>query len=558
MIRSRVRWLTLLVALAGVGACVATMWLFWPPLYLTSDDVTIRLGIEGLTAPGQPPTGFVLITHAALAWALVAMGYVLPSVPLWDVLLTTTFICAAATFVAVAWAMAGSWTGRFAAIAAVLTAMTPMLAGLQFTISATLAGAAGLMLAEIEWASLERRRTMLAFAGLQLLAGVLIRPGAAAAGAIATGLFVIPFVLLHPQRRGGDLARHVATTAAAVAVAALAILADSAIYRAAGDGWSDYRRYQSMSRLLEWEEDASAQEVTVARAAAGWTANDWRMLKAFWSIDPDVHGVDRVLRAYEQRPSLFGLAESLPSPSGFREALSIGTVEGVVVSSVTVLIVAAAFVAAFANAPATLAFAMSTTAFLVFCVTITGLFKELPFRLLAPLQASLLAVVVIGVTLMPRRVTPVVSLIALSLTLTLFAREVQSVVTVLRANELHTTQVRAEVDALRSLEPSLLVLHSDTFPAEHWWRPFRNAPVNLPAIRLGANNQNPLVQRFLVDAGRQPLFPAVCEDASILVVSAPGRLDFLTTYMQEHFETHVRWEEAWAGSFSAWRCIVMP
>jgi hypothetical protein len=488
--------------------------------------------------------------------ALVAIGSVLPSVPLWDVLLTTTFICAAATFVAVAWEATGSWTGRLAAIAVVATAMAPMLVGLQFTISATLAAAAGLMLAQIEWASLERCRTMLAFAAFQFLAGVLIRPGAAAAGAIATGLFVTPFVLLHPRRRGGDLTRHVATTSAAVALASLAILADSTIYRVAGDGWSDYRRYQSMSRLLEWEEDASAQDVTAARVAAGWTSNDWQMLKAFWSIDPDVHGVDRLQRAYEQRPSLFGLVESLPSPSGFRAALSIGTVEGVIVSSITLLIAAAAFVAAFANARAALGFAMSTAAFLVFCVTITGLFKELPFRLLAPLQASLAAIVVIGAAMMRRRVTPVVSLIALSLTLTLLAREVQIVVTVLRANELHTAQVRAEVDALRSLEPSLLVLHSDTFPAEHWWRPFRDAPLELPAIRLGANNQNPLVQRFLVTAGRQPLLPAICADPSILVVSAPGRLDFLTTYMQEHFETTVRWEEVWAGSFSAWRCVV--
>lgn len=85
----------------------------FPPLYLTNDDVTIRLGIEGHAVPGQPPTGFVLMTHAALASALVALQGALPSAPLWDLTLTATSLLALGTFVAVVWTTAGpTWLQR--------------------------------------------------------------------------------------------------------------------------------------------------------------------------------------------------------------------------------------------------------------------------------------------------------------------------------------------------------------------------------------------------------------------------------------------------------------
>jgi hypothetical protein len=71
---------------------------------------------------------------------------------------------------------------------------------------------------------------------------------------------------------------------------------------------------------------------------------------------------------------------------------------------------------------------------------------------------------------------------------------------------------------------------------------------------LGGNNQNPLLQQYLSDTHRQPLFQAICNDPSILVVSEADRLNLITTYFREHFNTSVGWKRVHDGSFRAWRC----
>ena len=119
------------------------------------------------------------------------------------------------------------------------------------------------------------------------------------------------------------------------------------------------------------------------------------------------------------------------------------------------------------------------------------------------------------------------------------------------------TQPSSDEQELLRLSPSLIVLHSDTFPREHWWRPFHRPPVDLPAIAIGWNNQNPLLQQFLSATGRQPLLRAMCADPSILVVAEEGRLDFVTTYLREHFNASVVWTKVMTGSFPVWRCSLV-
>ena len=62
------RWATFGVSLAFVVCAVALLWTWIPPAYDTNDDVTIRRVLEGTRVPGQPPTGFALLPHAALGW----------------------------------------------------------------------------------------------------------------------------------------------------------------------------------------------------------------------------------------------------------------------------------------------------------------------------------------------------------------------------------------------------------------------------------------------------------------------------------------------------------
>ena len=85
----QLHWRTFHAACAIVAVAVVAYWLHNPPIYFTNDDVTIRLALEGLTAPGQPPTGFTLFTHSALGWVLVGVQRLLPAVPWWDVVVAT-------------------------------------------------------------------------------------------------------------------------------------------------------------------------------------------------------------------------------------------------------------------------------------------------------------------------------------------------------------------------------------------------------------------------------------------------------------------------------------
>jgi hypothetical protein len=122
------------------------------------------------------------------------------------------------------------------------------------------------------------------------------------------------------------------------------------------------------------------------------------------------------------------------------------------------------------------------------------------------------------------------------------------------ADSRQSRETDAQVLDLLQQHPSLLLLHADSFPSEHWWRPFHTPVVRLQAIQLGMNNHNPNVQRFISHSYRESLLHAICTDPSILVIAERGRLDPVTTFMKEHYGTHVEWNEVYAGSFRVWRC----
>jgi hypothetical protein len=180
-------------------------------------------------------------------------------------------------------------------------------------------------------------------------------------------------------------------------------------------------------------------------------------------------------------------------------------------------------------------------------------FKDLPFRLLTPLQVCLVATMLGTIGVRRRQPSPAVAIACLAILLTMLSYQSQALLTT-RDRE-HTAQVEDEILELQQLSPSLLVIHADAFPAEHWWRPFVRPRTTLRAISLAGNNQSPALQQFLASTGRHPLFRAMCDDPSVLVVSEEGRLELVTTYFREHFDTAIHWTPAYAGSFTAWRCV---
>jgi hypothetical protein len=122
------------------------------------------------------------------------------------------------------------------------------------------------------------------------------------------------------------------------------------------------------------------------------------------------------------------------------------------------------------------------------------------------------------------------------------------------AKSRQSQEIDAQVLELMQQRPSLLVLHADSFPSEYWWRPFHTPPVQLQAIQLGMNNHDPDVQRFIDAAYGGSLLQAMCSDPSIVIVAERGRLEPVTTFMKEHWDTDVTWMPVYDGSFRAWRC----
>jgi hypothetical protein len=544
---------TISVAAFVVVAAASAAWFVNPPVYFTNDDVAIRLALEGGVAPGQPPTGFALFANAALGWAVVAAQRLAPGVPLWDLVVAATLLSAVAVFAATAWTALGTdWMARSAALGALLVPATPLLTGLHYTVAATLAGGAGTLLAVLEIGSRGRpRRTTLALAALLVFVGMLVRPMAAMAGAAAISVFLLPLAATREVRL-----RHLGGALAAALVLFIAVQSlDVALYSLSPE-WAAYSRYQGIVlRLFEWGGELAARDTEAVRAAAAWTPNDWMMLQAAFGVDPGIHGLDRVAKAYDARAAIVGwegvvrwgvtrLAEIGPADVG-----------RLLLASATALVGGGVLAAIYGGARGTMAAAGLVLLFCAFCLATEVAFKELPFRVLAPLTTCAVAVLIVTGGALGRAPSAFASVIAAGIVLAVASAEVTAAVSGAAAEYRHSQQVDRDVERLQALSPSLLVLHSDTFPSEHWWRPFRRPPIALTAVSLGWNNQSPSLQRFLSQSGRQPLLEALCLDPSVLIVAEEDRLEFVTRYLEEHFGASAEWTDVFAGSFRAWRCV---
>ena len=547
-------WRTFAVAVAAVLVFATALWMVAPPLYDTNDDVTIRLAVEGKLVPGQPATGFVLLTHSALAWAVATLNRVLPDVPWWDLVVSGMLLWALATFLALAWSAFGdTWVTRATALTAVLVVAAPLLTKLQFTISATLAGGAAAALAILELTSWRKpRRGVLAFAALLFAAATLVRPLAAMAGVACLGACLAPFVLLGDRPRRG-LVRLTLSLAAAVTLFLAFTYVDGLLYRV-DRAWSEYYRYNWMVvRLFEWGGDIPDRQAEAMRAASGWTANDWEMLTRFWGVDLQIHAFARLERIYEA-------AAQAGSPNAPGALTRLGAavdanLRALPVTSASVLIVGAVLAVAFASRRGGTAAVLAVIAFGAVCVTFQAVSKELPFRVLAPIQACLLVALIITAASLRRPTSHLVSVMALSMLVALLLHDIRAVAAVAAADRSRAEQVTQEVAALQTLRPTLVVRHGGTFPAEFWWQPFRQPSIDLPSVALGWNNQNPLLHQFLHATVREPLLVTICSDPSIVVVGNPDWFRPATNYLRERFDMAVAWTNVYTASFGAWRCV---
>lgn len=545
----------LLGALAATVAVFATLWVLLPPRYLTNDDVTIRLGIEGGLVPGQPPVGYVLNSHSALGWALVALHRLLPTAPVWDVVVVGVMVWALATLFALCWPAFGpGWLARSAALAAVFAAAIPFAAGVQFTMSATVAGAASALVLLTElWSAVRPRLHVGVMAAVLLVAALLIRPLAAVAGAGAAVAFFVPLSIAEPVGRRWRLMSLVYVGLAVVVSFAVLQYVDSLAY-ALDSRWDAYRRTNWLiARATEWNLEAQPSDTGV-RSSVGWTTNDWNLLTTGWGVDPDLHGAARVERAYALPAGASAWTNWARLAAGKASEFSAGRLGALLAQSWPLLAVIAVLTCARGRRRGIQAAAGAALLFLIYCVALEISFKELPLRLIVPLQLCLTVAAVLTIGAFQRRSSPVFLVCALGVVIAVAIHQAESVLDQLLADVGRSEQLEEEVLEVAALRPSLLVLHLDAFPSEFWWRPFRRPILELETIRLGANNQNPQLQQFLAESGRQPLVGAICRDDSIVVIAYADRLVPATTYMQEHHDTAVDWAPVHAGTFHAWRC----
>jgi len=554
----RFRWATFGVSLAFVVCATALLWIWLPPAYDTNDDVTIRRVLEGTRVPGQPPTGFALLPHAALGWALVAIRYAWPSAYAWDLTVTGTLVWGMAVFLSLAWqAFSASVVLRLSATIVVLAAMLPLVGSVQYTISATLAGGAATALA---WSELEgegpRRPAVLAMAVALLVFGLLVRSGGAMAGAFAVLACLMPRAILAGR---GSMRTIAGLAVGSVALSAALYAADLVLYKMRPE-WDAYREMNELvTALFDWNWQAllpSAVDVTGMRKSVGWTASDWTMLEQAWAVTPERFSVRSVREFYEATvghltPMDYGSAAVdrlwLFDRANWLERLN---------EAWPALLGVALVIAVCSRARdrrVTLAVVMF---FAVYCLAVQIGFKSLPFRLLAPMVACFVCVALSTARLRPLGWKSAAFVLVMVLALGVY--QAQAVFAAMAANHRHSLQVDAEGAALAALQPSLVVIHRDRFPEEHWLRPFHTPRVRLLTIRLGRNNQNPQLLSFFRASGLSTFPWAICDDPSVFVVSESGRLDPLTTDLQERAGRTVIWKPVFKGSFTAWQCLPAP
>jgi hypothetical protein len=549
-------WRVIVVAWVVAALLLAIVWSVLDPIYFTNDDVTFRLGIEGTDIPGEPPTGLLLTTHAALGIVAATLQAAVPFLPVWDLILSATLVAGLAVFGAVSWCRIGSGSAvRWAAVIAFAAAVVPFATGLQFTISAVLCGGAAALLALTElFHAATPRRSVLVFAGALLVVGFLVRPMGAEAGALSTTV-LFGFSGLFGPRRWTRLWRLSAAAATMVVLFAGLNAADAALYPERGN-WADYYRYHWRNvALIEWGGVATNDQAEAIRAAAGWTDNDWDALRDKWGTDANRFGF-RQMNDATAAAARTGVQDSPLSRLMLRGAATGRDAIDDVLPQVTFVSVLALILAVcLGNVRAVGITCGTLLLFLLMCAAIQTAFKELPFRLLAPLQACLIAVVIAGIADHRRTASRLRVAIALSLGLAVTIYQGRIAAAQAIDDEDHTGAIARQIAEVLALDPSLLVVHSDAFPAEHWWRPFRAPRVRLPVIKLQRNNQSPRFQHFLASTGRSSLLRSICEDPSALVIANPGDLDTPTRYMAEHDGIEASWTLVYDGSFRVWRCV---
>jgi hypothetical protein len=513
-------WRVFLLSLGVATLLIAALWMSISPTYLTSDDVAIRSSIDGTFVPGEPPTGFTLMTHAALGWALVSAQALWPGLHGWDTVLVVTLVVAIAMVEAIAWTTRGAL-----AVLVLSIAVVPLLVGMQFTISATLAGGAAVLVG-----SAERRRSTLILAVVVLAVGLLIRPYAAAAGAF---LVVVLILAVRPSEWRRTAAILGVTTAALV----VALLTDAAIYKRDPE-WAAARQYNILAaQMFEWTRTMPTEAVDAAYRAAGWSNTDRSTIASGWGWDPEVFGLRRLAAVHALSSESAGLVGRVTPALRHLADVDLGSLpDRFPVPWETALAVLMVVALGSPLRTSLLRWGAVGVTFVVYGLVVEAFFKDLPFRLFGPLLALAIAV---GVGAPGDRLHPWISTGAIIVSLALLVVVSRNTIFTLRADAADAQQTDIETTGLAAWNPSVIVAHADSFPSEYWWRPFHRPAIALPIIGI---SHRPEMHRYLRTAGRERFLQSLCTHPRTLIITEPDRLEIVSAYLSEHYGWVVEWE----------------
>jgi hypothetical protein len=539
---------------AVVALTVLSGWIPSRPLYLTNDDVGMRLLVEGHVAPGAAPTPFVMFMHIAIGWVLAVLYSAANSVPWYDVLMLATAVASTVGLVAV-W---NGTSGRASLLRALMLSVAllgPLFATPQFSLIGMTCAATGLMLL-IHGLGATRGADSAGAAwrlyGLCLFTlGTLIRwEGSvvlliqATVSLLAASVSRVNSSLVGPRR----LLTLVALLAA---IPLLAAITNVVVYQRS-PGWMEFPEFNYTRGMLTEYAPAggvSPEVMSALRAKTGWSENDLQLLRGWFFENPSVFSLDKLRAALTVLRHRNVTAGSIVTGMG-------GAIQSLLAQTwVPMLFLLAVSTSTGRPGRQVLFTVILLLVFLVVGGSASVWLKELPFRVYWPM------LVLVGVAISggngdsTPRVSPY-SLLAIAALLALIAipRWQQQQ---LRAAE--AREVNMDVTALARLEPSLVLIHADTMRWEYVWHPFSNSRFPYPFVGIGVGARTPPLQSLLRRNGQIDLANAICSGDRVLLLARSWLPPAIVIFLQEHYSRRVTFDAVFEGrTFTAWRCRANP
>jgi hypothetical protein len=536
---------------------VITM-LFFVPFYQTNDDVAMRLLAEGSFVPGSGPLALLMHMNVIVGAVMRAMYTLIPPLPWYDIVLGASLTAASAGFLCI-WLDTRKWYDVAWSAIFSLFFLVPAFVNVQFSVVGLgCAGAGTALLVRAIAVPLDERpfRFHVLFGASLVVWGSLVRSEGAALMLLDGGVLALPFIIAALRNADTRLRfrRVVLAGVAAIAVAALAIGLNQAVYKRA-HGWEDFHRYNFLrTRISEY---LSADRITPEVVAelpkqVGWTQNDFNMFRNWFFTDPNLFSLARVQRAERLLFSAAGQpAETAPVRPPIREMLTPYAKD-----LLPVFLLLALFAVSWRRGLLVLlylAFALATMGGLIVLMMYTA--KAPPERIIWPMVMLIAAMLPLAAQRWGRAPQPLVAAIALIAAACVAASSLLELRATNQQRQAAAAVAMEDAEALRQSGATFFIIHGNAFAYEDFWRPLHVEKTPFPFLGLGVSARTPPVQDFLKRTGRTDLPLSICSEPKTLVVARRDLPPLLTKFALEHHHRAVKYVPLFERKrFTAWKC----